>query len=324
MSDIAMWAKVSAYLGGGLAMGFGAIGAAVGEGYAAAGANAAISRNPDESGNIFKTMLVGQAVAESAAIFALVVAMLLLFANVPETATWLDVSVYIAAGLGMGLGAIGSGVGSGFPAGAACEGIARQPAASNRLMTNMLIGSAVCQTPAIFALVVSFILMFTNFSDKPVNPTWAAILGAGLASGLSAIGSGLGGGLVAKASGEGVARKPEAAGPVTNVMLLGQAVTQTKAVYGMLVAFILMFKAVEPSTEIAPAMGLLGAGLCMGFGAIGPGIGEGFAAQSAVGWIARNEGATADLTRTMLVGMAVTESTGIYSLVVALLLIFVV
>ena len=70
-------------------------------------------------------------------------------------------------------------------------------------------------------------------------------------------------------------------------------------------------------------MALLGAGLCMGIGAIGPGIGEGFTARSAVGWIARNQEATGDLTRMMLVGQAVAESTGIYSLVIALLLIFV-
>ncbi|MEZ4604132.1 MAG: ATP synthase F0 subunit C [Desulfobacterales bacterium] len=59
----------------------------------------------------------------------------------------------------------------------------------------------------------------------------------------------------------------------------------------------------------------------MGIGAIGPGIGEGFAGQSAVKWIARNEG-TATLTRSMLVGQAVAESTGIYALVISLILIF--
>jgi len=62
----------------------------------------------------------------------------------------------------------------------------------------------------------------------------------------------------------------------------------------------------------------------MGIGAIGPGIGEGFTARNAVSWVARNEEATADITRVMLVGQAVSESTGIYSLVIALVLIFVV
>ncbi len=317
------WIQVAAFVGGGLAMGFGAIGAAIGEGYTASEANAAISRNPRLSGEIFKTMLVGQAIAESASIFALVVAMILLFTNF-SSVSLVTAAVVLSAGLCMGIGAIGSGVGSGFPAGAACKGMARQPGMGGRLTTNMLIGSAVCQTPSIFALVTSFILLFTDFTVRPLCPTWAAVLGAGLATGLGAVGSGLGGGLVAGASCDGVARTPSAASSVTNVMLLGQAVTQTTAIYGLLVSFILMFKTFDATTALAPAMGLLAAGLCMGIGAIGPGVGEGFTAQSTVQWIARNEKATAELTRSMLVGQAVAESTGIYALVISLVLIFVV
>lgn len=323
IEDIQYWVKVAAFAGGGAAMGLGAIGAAIGEGYTAAQANGAIARNPEGAGDIFKAMLVGQAIAESASIFALVIAMILLFTDFGG-ASYVTACVLVSAGLCMGLGAIGSGIGSGFPAGSACEGMSRQPAASGRLTTNMLIGSAVCQTPSIFALVTSFILLFTDFGARATSPTWAAVLGAGLATGLGAIGSGLGGGLVAGASCEGVARSPMAASPVTNIMLLGQAVTQTTAIYGLLVSFILMFKSFPAADTIAPAAALLGAGLCMGIGAIGPGIGEGYTAQSTVKWIARNQEATADLTRSMLVGQAVAESTGIYSLVIALILIFVI
>ena len=76
--------------------------------------------------------------------------------------------------------------------------------------------------------------------------------------------------------------------------------------------------------EFIKAMGSLGAGLAMGLGAIGPGIGEGFAAGKACEAIGRNPREAGLLTRTMLVGQAVSESTGIYSLVIALLLLFVV
>jgi len=69
---------------------------------------------------------------------------------------------------------------------------------------------------------------------------------------------------------------------------------------------------------------LLGAGLAMGLGAIGPGIGEGFAAGKACEAIGRKPEEAGLLTRTMLIGQAVSESTGIYSLVIALLLLFVV
>jgi len=69
---------------------------------------------------------------------------------------------------------------------------------------------------------------------------------------------------------------------------------------------------------------LIGAGICMGFGAIGPGVGEGFAAGKACEAIGRNPAEAGLLTRTMLIGQAVSESTGIYSLVIALLMLFVV
>jgi F-type H+-transporting ATPase subunit c len=76
--------------------------------------------------------------------------------------------------------------------------------------------------------------------------------------------------------------------------------------------------------DLIQAGALIGAGICMGFGAIGPGIGEGFAAGKACEAIGRAPEEAGLLTRTMLIGQAVSESTGIYSLVVALLMLFVI
>ena len=315
--------QLSAYAGGGIAMGLGAIGAAIGEGYTAAEANLAVSRNPKISGDIFKNMLVGQAVAESASIFALVIAILLLFLDTGAS-SMLKAAALFGAGLSMGFGAVGSGVGSGFPGGQACMGISRQPGVASRLTTNMLIGSAVCQTPAIFSMVVALMLIFMNFGGAPLAPTWAALIGAGLSTGLAAIGSGYGGGLAAGASCEGIARQPSSVGSVTTIMLVGQAVAQTPSIFGLLVSFILLFKAFPESQALSAAMALLAAGLCTGFGGIGPGVGNGMAAEGAVRWVARNVEHAGDLMRTMLVGQAVSQSTAIYAMVVSLVLIFVI
>ena len=76
--------------------------------------------------------------------------------------------------------------------------------------------------------------------------------------------------------------------------------------------------------DLVRAAAFIGAGIAMGLGAIGPGVGEGFAGGKACEAIGRNPDEAGLLTRTMLVAQAVSESTGIYSLVVALLLIFVV
>ncbi len=66
----------------------------------------------------------------------------------------------------------------------------------------------------------------------------------------------------------------------------------------------------------------LGAGLCTGIGAIGPALGEGNAVSRALEGIARQPEAAEDLRTTMILGCAITESTGIYSLVVSLLILF--
>jgi F-type H+-transporting ATPase subunit c len=76
--------------------------------------------------------------------------------------------------------------------------------------------------------------------------------------------------------------------------------------------------------DIIKAAAFLGAGIAMGLGAIGPGVGEGIIGGKACEAIGRKPEEAGLLTRTMLVGQAVSESTGIYSLVVALLLLFVV
>ena len=65
----------------------------------------------------------------------------------------------------------------------------------------------------------------------------------------------------------------------------------------------------------------VGAGLAMIAG-IGPGIGQGFAAGKGAEAVGRQPEAQGDIIRTMLLGCAVAESTGIYGLVVALILLF--
>ncbi len=75
--------------------------------------------------------------------------------------------------------------------------------------------------------------------------------------------------------------------------------------------------------DIIAAAKYLAAGLCMGLGAIGPAIGEGMAASHALDGMARQPEMETSLLRTMIIGQAITESTGIYSLVVAIILIFV-
>lgn len=73
--------SVGAMIGAGLAIGLGCIGAGAGIGNAAAGASEAVGRNPAAQGKIMMTMMVGMAMAESIAIYSLVISLILLFVN---------------------------------------------------------------------------------------------------------------------------------------------------------------------------------------------------------------------------------------------------
>ncbi len=73
--------------------------------------------------------------------------------------------------------------------------------------------------------------------------------------------------------------------------------------------------------ELIMACSAIGAGLAMIAG-IGPGIGQGYAAGKGAEAVGRQPEAQGDIVRTMLLGAAVAETTGIYGLVVALILLF--
>ena len=70
------------------------------------------------------------------------------------------------------------------------------------------------------------------------------------------------------------------------------------------------------------ACSAIGAGLAMIAG-IGPGVGQGIAAGYGASAVGRNPGAKGDIMSTMLLGQAVAETTGLYGLLVAMLLMFV-
>ena len=77
--------------------------------------------------------------------------------GVASNAMW---AIYIGAGFGIGLAAFGTGLGQGKAIAGAVEGIARNPGAFPRIFTTMLIGLAMIESLAIYALVVSLILLF--------------------------------------------------------------------------------------------------------------------------------------------------------------------
>ena len=68
----------------------------------------------------------------------------------------------MAAGIGMGLGSFGTGIGQGLAIQKAVEGVARNPGASGKILTTMMIGLAMIESLAIYVFVVAMIILFAN------------------------------------------------------------------------------------------------------------------------------------------------------------------
>jgi F-type H+-transporting ATPase subunit c len=68
----------------------------------------------------------------------------------------------IACGIGVGIAALGTGIGQGMGLKGACEGVARNPGASGKITTTLIIGLAMVESLCIYALVVALILLFVN------------------------------------------------------------------------------------------------------------------------------------------------------------------
>lgn len=68
----------------------------------------------------------------------------------------------MAAGFGMAIGAFGTGIGQGLAVKSAVEGVSRNPGASGKILTTMMIGLAMIESLAIYVLVVCLIILFAN------------------------------------------------------------------------------------------------------------------------------------------------------------------
>lgn len=73
---------------------------------------------------------------------------------------------------------------------------------------------------------------------------------------------------------------------------------------------------------IVAVVSIVTAGLTIGFGCIGPALGESRAVATALSSLAQQPDASTTITRTLFVGLAMIESTAIYCFVVSMILIF--
>ncbi len=168
----------------------------------------------------------------------------------------------------------------------------------------------------------AFLTWLSTFEPKALIIA-SSCIGAGLAM-IAGIGPGIGQGYAAGKGAEAVARNPKSTKQTTMVMLLGAAVAETSGILALVVALIMLFgnPLVNQTTGTLVVMAsAIGAGLAMIAG-IGPGIGQGYAAGKGTEAVGKRPKLQSAIVRTMFLGQAVAQTTGIYALIIALVLLF--
>ncbi len=180
----------------------------------------------------------------------------------------------------------------------------------------------------------NFILQFINWLagfEPHALALSASAIGAGLAM-IAGIGPGIGQGYAAGKGAEAVAKNPKNGKQSTMIMLLGAAVTETSGILALVIAVIMLFgnpmisNAILTSSRSADGafivMGsLIAAGLTMISG-IGPSVGQGYTAGKGTEAVGKRPSLQPLIMRTMFLGQAIAQTSGIFALIIAIIFIF--
>jgi len=276
-------------LGAGISIGLAAPASAIAQGMAASAAIGAVAGNE----KTFGKALVLAAVTETQAIYGLLVSILLIafsgllsetMPNIPIGTGMLG----LAAGLAVGIAAIGSVWGQGIAASAAIGVVSRK----EELFGKGIVFAALPETQAIYGLLVAILLItfggfMGNISDIPLS-VGVATIGAALSIGLAGF-SALGQGLAAARGITNTAKYPKSFGHGITFA----AICETQAIYSLLVAILIiagvgLLEGTYQTITLVAGCALAATGLMMGFVAGQSAVGQGMVAAQSIDTVAKD------------------------------------
>lgn len=196
----------------------------------------AIARQPFSGKTILRFMLITQSIIQTPVIFGFIIAIFIKSQAVSAT-SFADSLRLMASGLSIGLGSIGPVIGLALFGQAACEGLGVNRKSSNQILAFTFLSEAIIETPIIFALLISLVLLFTT-GTGPIYGI--ASLAAALCIGLGTIGPGISSGRTAAAACKQIALHPERYSLLSKVSMFGQGLIDTSAIYSLVVSFMLI------------------------------------------------------------------------------------
>ena len=293
------------YIGPWLAVGLAGIGVAIGQGILAKKAVEVIGKRKEMMSFLLTVTILGIALVESAAIYGLIIAFQILDSQT------ISLTASIGAGLAIGLAGLGAGVGEWRLIAGALSAMDKNPDMKNKIMTFMVLFIALVESAAIYGLVIAFnILGHESFTLGFDGVVPEAFLGMGLAVGLAGLGVAIGEGILAEKAMQMMGQREKMITFFLTVTILGIALVESAAIYGLVVAFDVLSK------DLA-LWAATGAGAAIGFAGLGAWVGEGILVSGAMSAIARNPQIKWKILTFMVLFVALVEVTAIYGLIIA-------
>lgn len=218
------------------------------------------------------------------------------------------------------LPAIGVALGQGLVGKTMSSALNLQPGARSILNSRIfIIGSALTETAAILATVVSLMVLFKT-APTTLSESFA-FLGVFFAMAIPATVIGFLASLPVREALIAAARQPLFAHKIANLFLLIVSLALTPIVFGFLVSMIILARA-TPGIEFFSGMSYLGSGLVLGIGSIGPAIGTALLGTQACRGTGTNRNAYSPLFSYTFISAAIIETPILFALVIALILMF--
>ncbi len=212
--------------------------------------------------------------------------------------------------------AFGVSLGQGIATQQAFDAINRQPAGQPAITRTVIFGLALIETAAILGLLISFLLFFKQPTTLP-----AAVgeIGMAIAIGIPGLVIGWAASQPPYEAFIAIARQPFLSRQISNFMLLAQSLSQTPLIFGFIIALIIRNK-LSSVTTVSQALALVGAGVAIGFGCVGPALGGGLLAKVTTKSIGLNRLAFSRLFTFTFISQAIIETPVIFASIISFLL----
>lgn len=232
------WNIAYAHLAAGLAVGTAAAAVGIMSSFVVKAACHAISREPFFANKILTYMLIAQSIIEAPVIFAFIVA-LLINSNITPGLADADALEFIGAGLTIALGCIGPSIGQGLFGYTTLMSIGKNKNAYPKLFNFSLLLHALIETPMIFSLLCSLLILLGVTTDFPLEHATKSLWG-GICIALGSLGSACGLGFLASRSAQAIADDQQNYNTLVRTSLVSAAFIESAAIYALIIALILI------------------------------------------------------------------------------------